>query len=259
MPISNNKTNAPNGFYVYLHRKASNGQVFYVGKGLNGRAWTRKNRNRYWHNVVAKHGFIVEIVIEGLQEWAALELEMDYIALYGRKDLGHGELINLTDGGDSPPHSSESIAAGVATRENNPEYCAKRLARIRAMHSTEEWREKFQKMMKNRATSDSWLENLRRSLERRTANEEWREAVKKARANQTNNPKWVSAVQGACNKPVECVEMGIVFASGAEAVKWLGVPNRKTAANGISRACRTPGATSYGYHWRFTNNPTEQS
>jgi hypothetical protein len=96
-------------FYVYLHRKASNGEVFYVGKGKNRRAWSMNGRTEYWHRVVNKHGLVVEIVLFGLQEWYAFELETDLIALYGRKDLGEGCLINMADGGEGASGTRRSV------------------------------------------------------------------------------------------------------------------------------------------------------
>lgn len=90
------------GFYVYIHRKKSNGEVFYVGKGRKRRAWSTEGRNTIWQRITAKHAWEVEIVESNLQEWYAFELEKDLIALYGRRDDGYGALANLTDGGEGP-------------------------------------------------------------------------------------------------------------------------------------------------------------
>jgi hypothetical protein len=87
-------------FYVYLHKKKYNGEVFYVGKGTKNRAYEKKSRSKFWHKVVNKYEYIVEIVEYGLQEWYAHELECNLIGLYGRRDRGYGTLVNLTDGGD---------------------------------------------------------------------------------------------------------------------------------------------------------------
>lgn len=87
-------------FYVYLHRKKTTGEVFYVGKGTRWRAGNKVQRNIFWKRVVKKHGLIVEIVERNIQEWYALELERDLIAYYGRRDIGTGCLVNLTDGGE---------------------------------------------------------------------------------------------------------------------------------------------------------------
>lgn len=87
----------PQDFYVYLHRRATDNTVFYVGKGKGSRAWVfgPTQRSSYWHRVVNKYGVVVEILQDGMQEWWAHELEIQTIAYYGRD-----RLINLTDGGD---------------------------------------------------------------------------------------------------------------------------------------------------------------
>ena len=95
-------------FYVYIHRKQSNGEVFYVGKGKDKRAWLKSGRTEFWHRVVNKHGLVVEIVLSGLQEWYAFELETDLITLYGRKDTGEGCLINMADGGEGASGTTRS-------------------------------------------------------------------------------------------------------------------------------------------------------
>lgn len=85
-------------YYVYLHKKL-NGEVFYVGKGKGRRAYSKHSRNPHWNNIVNKHGFVAEIVLSGLQEWYAFELEKDMISYYGLKSDG-GTLVNMSDGGE---------------------------------------------------------------------------------------------------------------------------------------------------------------
>lgn len=87
-------------FYVYVHRKKTNGEVFYVGKGSNSRCKIKANKSDFWNKIVKKHGYYVDIVVQDIQEWYAFELERELIALYGRRDRGEGSLVNLTDGGE---------------------------------------------------------------------------------------------------------------------------------------------------------------
>ena len=87
-------------FYVYLHKKKTTGEVFYVGKGCGSRAWDQAGRSSFWRKVVQKHGYDVQIHSCRLQEWYAFELEKDLIAYYGRRQLGKGTLVNLSDGGE---------------------------------------------------------------------------------------------------------------------------------------------------------------
>lgn len=87
-------------FYVYIHRKNSNGEIFYVGKGKRSRAYAKTHRSLAWKNIVSKHGYYVEIVENDIQEWYAFELEKNLIALYGKRCDGTGSLVNYTDGGE---------------------------------------------------------------------------------------------------------------------------------------------------------------
>lgn len=68
--------------------------------GYPHRAKSKYGRNRWWHNIVKKHDYIIEIVEVGLKHSEAIKKEIELIALYGRKDKGLGELVNLTDGGE---------------------------------------------------------------------------------------------------------------------------------------------------------------
>ena len=86
-------------YYVYLHRRGTDNEVFYVGKGKGRRAWHTWGRNKHWRNSVDKHGFFVDIVVDDLQEWYAFELETQLIDYYGRKDQGYGILVNKVAGG----------------------------------------------------------------------------------------------------------------------------------------------------------------
>jgi hypothetical protein len=87
-------------YFVYLHIKASNNQPFYIGKGKGNRYKDSYKRSKYWFNVVNKHGFIPLILHDNLSDEKAIELEKYYISKFGRKDLGLGPLVNMTDGGD---------------------------------------------------------------------------------------------------------------------------------------------------------------
>ena len=76
-------------YYVYQWLR-EDGTPYYIGKGKEGRAWRKGSPPKER----------IEIITEGLSEQAALALEVELIAKYGRKDLGTGILRNLTDGGD---------------------------------------------------------------------------------------------------------------------------------------------------------------
>jgi len=115
-------------FYVYVHRRVDTGEVFYVGKGSGPRYKDRRGRNRHWHCVERGRGFVAEIVISGLQEWAAFEIEADLIALYGRNDIGYGPLTNTSDGGEGASGTifTDAMRAVISNRQRGDGNVSKR-------------------------------------------------------------------------------------------------------------------------------------
>lgn len=89
-------------WYIYRHLKPC-GEVFYIGIGQTKnykRAYSKHNRNTFWKNVVSKYGYEVQIIKTKLSHHDVCELEILLIDWYGRKDLGTGRLVNLTNGGE---------------------------------------------------------------------------------------------------------------------------------------------------------------
>lgn len=99
--------------YVYFHRKESDGSIFYVGKGKGFRCKSLQGRNPYWQNVVAKHGWTVEIVKNEMPEICSLTLEKILISSING-------LVNLTGGG-------EGMMSGFKLSEETKEKIRQRL------------------------------------------------------------------------------------------------------------------------------------
>lgn len=113
---------------------------FYIGKGKrNQRPYEKIKRSKHWENIVNKHGYYVEILVDYLTDEEAKELEIFYIKKFGRIDTKSGNLINKTDGG-----------SGGSTRKN--------------YKNSELTREKISKALKNRVFSKKHIENLKNSL-----------------------------------------------------------------------------------------------
>jgi hypothetical protein len=110
------KTTPPRGFYVYtwVRQKDSatgpTGSPYYIGKGKGNRAW-RKNGPKESDRVI--------ILACGLLETEAFLLETKLITEYGRKDLGTGILINLTNGGDGVSGAVQSDATKAKRLASN--------------------------------------------------------------------------------------------------------------------------------------------
>lgn len=121
-------------FYVYVHRKATDGSIFYVGKGKGRRIYDKK-RNQHWKHIVNKHGFTADIVMRFESEMCAFSFERALIKLYGRSNL-----CNLTDGGEgvSGFKYSEEIKAKMSaskigtkhTRETKLRMSAARMGHV---------------------------------------------------------------------------------------------------------------------------------
>ena len=93
--------------YVYRHIRLDKNEPFYIGIGKDAtykRAYqcSKTKRSEFWHNIASK-GYEVEILMDNLTWEQACEKEIEFISIYGRKDLGQGTLVNLTNGGENPP------------------------------------------------------------------------------------------------------------------------------------------------------------
>lgn len=204
-------------FYVYLHLRKSDGLVFYVGKGCGDRAYDRADRSAYWKRIEKKHGRTIEFAATGLREWYAFEREAELIAYYGRRDLGHGQLCNMTDGGDgkSGQIMSDSAKAKVsAARMGNTAFLGRR-------HS-EETRAKMRKP---------------RSTETRAKMRKPKSAEMRLKLSESKK------IAVACSN-------GMIFDSGYAAAVWLrnhGKP--KAASSAITLAISGKLKTAYGFTW----------
>lgn len=89
--------------YLYRHIRLDKNQPFYIGIGSDSsfkRAFEKTRRSQLWNKIVSKTSYEVEIIFDNLTWEEACKKEIEFISIYGRKDLGTGVLVNLTDGGE---------------------------------------------------------------------------------------------------------------------------------------------------------------
>lgn len=86
-----------NVFYVYEWFNVETKEVFYVGKGKNGRYKNVKQRNKYFQNYYNKYKCNVRKIKEGLLENEAFELEIKLIGDY--RKIGQCK-CNIANGGE---------------------------------------------------------------------------------------------------------------------------------------------------------------
>jgi hypothetical protein len=92
-------------FYVYVHLRPDN-TPFYIGKGSGNRITDISSRSKWWWNIVNKDYLVEKFpkyikLAENLTEEESLNIEKEYIAKFGRKNIHeNGLLINNTNGGE---------------------------------------------------------------------------------------------------------------------------------------------------------------
>lgn len=109
---------------VYTHTRLDNGDVFYVGIGKDeSRAKDARNRNRHWKHIVKNCDYTIDITHKDIILEEACAIEKYLIAFYGRRDLGTGTLVNLTDGGEGSVNPSpETTKKRMDTLKRTGEY-----------------------------------------------------------------------------------------------------------------------------------------
>jgi len=111
-------------FYVYVHRRADTGEVFYIGKGSGRRAWATQYRTDYWRRVKDKYGIVIEILEWFDKEEDAFRNEKSLIAQH--RAMG-ARICNITDGGEGatgnvmPESAKLAISRSKTGRKRPPE------------------------------------------------------------------------------------------------------------------------------------------
>ena len=138
---------------VYRHRRLDTFKVFYIGIGkTEKRAYSKKSRNKWWKNIILKTEYSVEIIIEDISWKEAQEVEVLLISEYGRRDLGLGNLVNLTNGGEGTQgiivsdKTKQNMSISATGRKHSEE--SKEKNRIASANVSEET--KFKRYLKNK-------------------------------------------------------------------------------------------------------------
>lgn len=167
--------------YVYRHIRLDKNTPFYIGIGSDEagyykRAFSKSNRNSYWHNVINKTPYEIEILFDSMSWEDACKKEIEFINLYGRIDMGNGVLVNMSNGGEGVSGWS------VESKE-------KQKKSMVGFKVTEETRRKLSESHKGYRHSQESLEKIRASSRSRPITKETREkmaATLRGRA----QPKW---------------------------------------------------------------------
>lgn len=95
--------------YVYIHFTKDELKPFYIGKGINNRINKTNSRNKWWRSIVAKHGFVSDILKYFNTNEEALAYEIEMIKFFRDENI---KLVNITAGGEG----SSGVKASEETR-----------------------------------------------------------------------------------------------------------------------------------------------
>lgn len=208
-------------YFVYIHTRNDTGDVFYVGKGTTRRDrmerhMATRRRSAWWRRIAAKHGFSARIVGIANDEGEAFYIEKTLIHCIGRRDLGLGPLVNLTDGGEG--HSGLIVSPELRRRrsdavrgDRHPNW-GKRLSAATCIKKSESVR------------------GNKHHLYGKRLPQEWRDKIAAAKVG-SNNPQYGKVTPIA--KRVICDINGEVYPSISRAAIALGV-NPKTMLNAVA-------------------------
>lgn len=212
-------------FFTYLHSRADDGAVFYVGKGTLPRSESANPRSDWWKRVVAKHGLKVERLCVHTEK-EALELEVFLISEFRKSGI---PLVNLTNGGDGTSGYKYTDADRAK---------ASAAQRGKKMHP----------------------ETLKKLIAVNTGKAQSAESKEKKRLALLGRPRDIEVVsrirstKRSAARPFLCVENDKHFSSLPDAVEWLmtqGFP--RACVSSVHQVLTGRSKTAYGYHFKRTD------
>jgi hypothetical protein len=183
---------------VYEHLRNDTNEVFYVGIGkFKKRAYSKEYRNKFWNHIVSKHGHTINIIHKDLSWEDACKMEKLLIEKYGRRDLGKGNLVNMTDGGDGRLGMicSEKTRQKISEANKGRTFSEETKQKFReammgnkyslGIKHSEESNQKLSAALKGRKLSEEHIQKIRD----RISSEETRQKISEAKQNMSEETK----------------------------------------------------------------------
>jgi hypothetical protein len=228
--------------YVYRHIRLDTNKVFYIGIGSSTdykRAKSKLDRNRYWKSIVGKTDYKIEILLDELSVEEVRIKEIEFIALYGRHNLGLGTLCNLTDGGEGAFNqviSEETrIKMGLAQKGNK-----KYLLRITPQ---EEINRKISLSNKGKVRTEEFKQKIKAHQEKYGHPSSGRKQSEETKTKIANTKVKFPVVQKDFDGNV------VKIWESTKAVRKEGYTQVS-----VWRCCHNKQKSYKGYNWEFLNN-----
>jgi hypothetical protein len=201
--------------YLYRHIRIDKNEPFYIGVGTNKKykreAQIGTRRSEYWNRIANKTKYEVEILMDDLTLEEANKKEIEFIALYGREDLGLGPLCNLTDGGGGQSNFiiSDETRKKISEKKKGYKYSEEVKKKLSLSHignkHSEETKKKMSNTRKGKSFSDEHRNRINEKLTKKIAlTNEFGDIIKSynsvADASRDNNIRVSSICAVACGR-----------------------------------------------------------
>lgn len=208
--------------HVYRHINPTTFETFYIGIGVNNRAYSKACRNKFWHSYIRKHGLIVDIIATGLTREQAAKMEIELIAHYGKRIDG-GMLVNISDGGEN------GLYGIPRTKEHNEKIGKSQIGKI----VTDETRHK-QSIAKigHKPTPETVSKIIAKNIgKKRSAETKAKNKIANSRKRKPQTAAHIKArrISGAfdrAKKPILCLNNGIIYESAKAASLSLNISDK---------------------------------
>lgn len=264
-------------FYVYAHRRATDGSIFYIGKGKGFRATNKSSRNIHWRRIVAKHDYTIEFIKKEMDEKSSFELEEFLIS---ELRLSGFSLANITNGGEGESgrviteEAKAKMRYAKLGKPQAPEHAAKS-ARSRLGHKNSDHSKKITSITKSRPIVNSdgeRFKSVRAACAVMTARIGFEASGSHIASAATGRHTSAYGLSWSYNmdsvprhehfKPgrqIRAMGVDCIFDSVAAATSW--VEGWRGAANSqsISGSARSSNRTAYGYKWYYLDNNQEDA
>lgn len=226
-------------YYIYVWYRKDNNEPFYVGKGKEERYRLLFNRNNYFMNTYRKYGGYPKILVEGLTEQEAIDLEIKTIREYRSKYT----LTNITDGGEGVSglqHSKSTkqrLSELAKVQWDNPETREKLIKARRLGHSKPEARAKMSESQKGKVLSGEHRKKISESMK---------------------SPDVVEKLSMSHSKytMIECITPNgesIIFLNTREATDWLKSKGYNARISSVTGCLNGKNKSTLGHKFRALN------
>ena len=178
---------------VYLHKRKDDNSVFYVGIGKTERRVNSKDsRNNHWKGIVNKYGYYAEVTHKDIIWEEALSIEKYLIEFYGRNDLGKGNLVNKTDGGEGFINFSEETLKVIREKNIGRKHTKETIEKMKGRKLTKEHKQKLVAAHIGKKLSEEAKEKVRQFQKNKIVSDETKKRLSEARRQWWINKKAIN-------------------------------------------------------------------